>query len=146
MRERVLVLADFGCRWLSQLWRVTEPTAGYPEPLWSWHRGIPWTVKLGLEDQTLWAITFTDAWHPGMGAGLFAVESGFILFIKNYQFPLQINTFERESQIFMFFSTSSGTVQMVSQEPGGALFFGASAANFFFRISRTRSPRVPWRF
>jgi hypothetical protein len=30
-----------------------------------------------------------------MGAGLLAVKSGFILFIKNYQFPLQINTLER---------------------------------------------------
>jgi hypothetical protein len=27
-----------------------------------------------------------------MGAGLLAVKSGFILFIKSYQFPLQINT------------------------------------------------------
>jgi hypothetical protein len=27
------------------------------------------------------------AWHPGMGAGLLAVKSGFILFIKSYQFP-----------------------------------------------------------
>ncbi len=45
---RVLTLADFGCRWLSQLWRVTEPAAGYREPLWSWHRGIPWAVNLGL--------------------------------------------------------------------------------------------------
>jgi hypothetical protein len=32
---QVLALADFGCRWLSQLWRVTEPAAGYREPLWS---------------------------------------------------------------------------------------------------------------
>ncbi len=31
-----------------------------------------------------------------MGAGLLTVKSGFILFIKNYQFPLQINTFERD--------------------------------------------------
>jgi hypothetical protein len=31
-----------------------------------------------------------------MGAGLLAVKSGFILFINNYQFPLQINTLERE--------------------------------------------------
>jgi hypothetical protein len=31
-----------------------------------------------------------------MGSGLLAVRSGFILFIKNYQFPLQINTLERE--------------------------------------------------
>ncbi len=41
---RVLVLADFGCRWLSQLWRMTEPrqdlenlcghdTGGSPEVL-----------------------------------------------------------------------------------------------------------------
>jgi hypothetical protein len=30
-----------------------------------------------------------------MGAGLLAVKSGFILFIKSYQFPLQINTLER---------------------------------------------------
>jgi len=34
-RERVLASADFGCRWFSQLWRVTEPAAGYREPLWS---------------------------------------------------------------------------------------------------------------
>jgi hypothetical protein len=33
-----------------------------------------------------------------MGAGLLAVKSGFILFIKNYQFLLQINTLERESR------------------------------------------------
>jgi len=32
-----------------------------------------------------------------MGAGLLAVKSGFILFIKNYQFPLQINTLERDT-------------------------------------------------
>ena len=32
-----------------------------------------------------------------MGAGLLAVKSGFILFIKSYQFPLQINTLERET-------------------------------------------------
>jgi hypothetical protein len=33
-----------------------------------------------------------------MGAGLLAVKNGFILFIKNYQFPLQINTLERERE------------------------------------------------
>jgi hypothetical protein len=33
-----------------------------------------------------------------MGAGLLAVNSGFILFIKNYQFPIQINTLERERE------------------------------------------------
>jgi hypothetical protein len=32
---RVLTLTDFGYRCLSQLWRVTEPAAGYREPLWS---------------------------------------------------------------------------------------------------------------
>jgi hypothetical protein len=32
-----------------------------------------------------------------MGAGLLVVKSGFILFIKSYQFPLQINTLERET-------------------------------------------------
>jgi hypothetical protein len=34
-----------------------------------------------------------------MGAGLLAVKSGFILFIKNYQFPIQINTLEREREV-----------------------------------------------
>jgi hypothetical protein len=34
-----------------------------------------------------------------MGVGLLAVKSGFIYFIKNYQFPLQINTLERESAL-----------------------------------------------
>jgi hypothetical protein len=33
-----------------------------------------------------------------MGAGLLTVKSGFILFIKSYQFPLQINTLERERE------------------------------------------------
>jgi hypothetical protein len=33
-----------------------------------------------------------------MGAGLLAVKSGFILFIKSYQFPLQINTLERKRE------------------------------------------------
>jgi tetratricopeptide (TPR) repeat protein len=33
-----------------------------------------------------------------MGAGLLAVKSGFILFIKNYQFSLQINTLKRERE------------------------------------------------
>ena len=42
--------------------------------------------------------TFTEKRHPGMGAGLLAVKSGFILFIKSYQFPLQINTLERERE------------------------------------------------
>jgi hypothetical protein len=32
-----------------------------------------------------------------MGSGLLSVKSGFILFIKDYQFSLQINTIERES-------------------------------------------------
>jgi hypothetical protein len=32
------------------------------------------------------------------GAGLLAVKSGFILFIKDYQFSLQINTLERERE------------------------------------------------
>jgi hypothetical protein len=31
-----------------------------------------------------------------MGAGMLAVKRGFILFIKHYQFSLQINTLERE--------------------------------------------------
>ncbi len=31
-----------------------------------------------------------------MGAGLLAVKSGFILFIKSYQFFYTINTLERE--------------------------------------------------
>ncbi len=29
---------------------------------------------------------------------MLAVKSGFILFIKNYQFPIQINTLERERE------------------------------------------------
>jgi hypothetical protein len=33
-----------------------------------------------------------------MGPGLLAVKSGFILFIKSYQFFLQINTLERERE------------------------------------------------
>jgi hypothetical protein len=33
-----------------------------------------------------------------MGSGLLVVKSGFILFIKSYQFPLQINTLERERE------------------------------------------------
>jgi hypothetical protein len=33
-----------------------------------------------------------------MGAGLLAVKSGVILFIKDYQFSLQINTLERERE------------------------------------------------
>ncbi len=51
----------------------------------------------GQSDRTaLCATAFTGAWHPGMGAGLLTVKNGFILFIKSYQFPLQINTLERE--------------------------------------------------
>jgi hypothetical protein len=38
-----------------------------------------------------------------MGAGLLAVKSGFILFIKSYQFPLQINTLEREREMALKF-------------------------------------------
>jgi hypothetical protein len=45
-----------------------------------------------------------------MGAGLLAVKSGFILFIKNYQFPIQINTLERE-------------MPPISQESNAALTF-----------------------
>jgi hypothetical protein len=33
-----------------------------------------------------------------MGAGLLAVKTGFILFIKDDQFSLQINTLERERE------------------------------------------------
>jgi hypothetical protein len=33
-----------------------------------------------------------------MGAGLVTVKNGFILFIKDYQFSLQINTFERKRE------------------------------------------------
>ncbi len=36
------------------------------------------------------------SWNGSRVTGLLAVKSGFILFIKNYQFPLQINTLERE--------------------------------------------------
>jgi hypothetical protein len=39
-----------------------------------------------------------------MGAGLLAVKSGFILFIKNYQFPIQINTLERERVMYANFT------------------------------------------
>ena len=35
----------------------------------------------------------------GASPGLLIVKSGFILFIKSYQFPLQINTFEREREL-----------------------------------------------
>jgi hypothetical protein len=38
-----------------------------------------------------------------MGAGLLAVKSGFILFIKNYQFPIQIKRLrERERRVLNF--------------------------------------------
>ena len=33
-----------------------------------------------------------------MGSGLLVVKNGFILFIKNSQFPLQINTLERKRE------------------------------------------------
>jgi hypothetical protein len=33
-----------------------------------------------------------------MGAGLLVVKSGFLLFTESYQFPLQINTLERERE------------------------------------------------
>jgi hypothetical protein len=33
-----------------------------------------------------------------MGAGLLAVKSGFIPFIQDYQFSLQINTLERDRE------------------------------------------------
>jgi hypothetical protein len=34
-----------------------------------------------------------------MGAGLLAVKSGFILFIKNYQFFYTINTLDRDADL-----------------------------------------------
>jgi WD40 repeat protein len=40
-----------------------------------------------------------------MGAGLFAVKSGFLLFIKDYQFSLQINTLERERESLPSFAS-----------------------------------------
>ena len=43
-----------------------------------------------------------------MGAGLLAVKSGFILFIKSYQFPLQINTLERECHCTHFDTSPPG--------------------------------------
>ena len=33
-----------------------------------------------------------------MGSGLLVVKSGYILFIKSHQFPVQINTLERERE------------------------------------------------
>jgi hypothetical protein len=43
-----------------------------------------------------------------MGTGLLAVKSGFILFNNNYQFPLQINTLEREKEREAAFGQSVG--------------------------------------
>ena len=34
-----------------------------------------------------------------MGVGFLTVKNGFILFIKDYQFSLQINTLEREREV-----------------------------------------------
>ncbi len=58
-------------------------------------------IKRGVEFSILYGTTCatkTSLRHPGMGEGLLAVKSGFILFIKSYQFPLQINTLERERE------------------------------------------------
>jgi hypothetical protein len=54
-----------------------------------------------------------------MGAGLLAVKSGFILFIKNYQFPLQINTLERERVV--------NRVQSLRFRAAITFFFGITA-------------------
>ncbi len=45
-----------------------------------------------------------------MGAGLLTVKNGFILFIKSYQFSLQINTFERDGGGFQRGSARHVTV------------------------------------
>jgi hypothetical protein len=58
-----------------------------------------------------------------MGAGLLAllaVKSGFILFIKDYQFSLQINTLERESPfggILKKQETCSFSLSLRSRDP-----------------------------
>jgi hypothetical protein len=55
-----------------------------------------------------------------MGVGLLAVKSGFILFIKNYQFPLQINTLERErereDEVLGFFSIGNLVINNFKRE------------------------------
>ncbi len=61
----VLVLPDSGVWRFSQLCRVTEPTTGSRERLWSWHRGNSWTVYLGLDDHN--TVLNPGVWHPGMG-------------------------------------------------------------------------------
>jgi hypothetical protein len=40
----------------------------------------------------------SDAWHPGMGAGLLVIKSEFILINRIYQFVCTINTLERERE------------------------------------------------
>jgi hypothetical protein len=54
-----------------------------------------------------------------MGAGLLAVKSGFILFNKNYQFPLQINTLEREREmVSLVWKTGSRFVECFTKVNG----------------------------
>jgi hypothetical protein len=55
-----------------------------------------------------------------MGAGLLVVKSGFILFIKSYQFPLQINTLERGlSQLWRVTDPRSDLENLCGHDTGG---------------------------
>ncbi len=62
-----------------------------------------------------------------MGTGLLAVKSGFILFIKSYQFPLQINTLERERDVLTSSLSSGIPCQVITLD---LIFFD----NFSIRI------------
>jgi hypothetical protein len=68
-----------------------------------------------------------------MGTGLLPVKSGFILFIKNYQFPLQINTLERETLSYVFLLLTKISEQPCSN--GGPIrqqYFTTQNILFFF--------------
>ena len=93
---QVLTLTDFGCRCLTQLWRVTDPRPDLENLCGHDTGGILGADRWSLDNHSTVRNSLYGAWHPGMGAGLLAFKNGFILFIKNYQFSLQINTRERE--------------------------------------------------
>jgi hypothetical protein len=63
-----------------------------------------------------------------MGAGLLAVKSGFILFIKNYQFPIQINTIEREEGLLL----GSRELLCLSSRISRTLVSGYSLSELYF--------------
>ena len=71
-RDRDLTLVDFGCRWVNQLWWVTDTRTDLENScghIMTRGQGNPCDDRQGLDNHS----TVRNVCHSGMGSGLLAV-------------------------------------------------------------------------